>query len=71
MMRHAGAYAVSGTEERPEADSIFERTATFDRDGTFELRYLRYRRYNDQRKVLQYDGELEDVLHPPQRPAGP
>ena len=32
---------------------------TFDRNGTFELRYARYRRYDDQGKTQPYQGEVE------------
>lgn len=63
MMRHAGAFPLSGAEERPEAEAIIDRTMTFDRDGTFELRYLRYRRYSQNRPVpMVYQGEFDQEL---------
>ena len=31
----------------------------FDPDGTFELRYARYRRYDDNRDAMPYKGEFE------------
>ena len=36
---------------------------TFDKHGTFELRYLRYRRYDDRRDPLPYFGELDAEIH--------
>ena len=71
LMRHAGAYGFARGADDEEADSRYDRHPTFDRSGTFELRYLRYRRYNDHRKSLSYEGELEGELHPQQRAAGP
>ena len=35
---------------------------TFDKYGNFELRYARYRRYNDNREALQYQGEFDQQL---------
>jgi hypothetical protein len=62
MMRRAGAYALSGrtpAEEVEEPESNYDRYETFDRDATYELRYLRFRRYNDSRDKLPYQGEFD------------
>jgi hypothetical protein len=62
-MRHAGAYPLSGTEERPEEDLVVDRTSTFDRNGTFELRYARYRRHSEKRpQPATYQGEFDREL---------
>jgi hypothetical protein len=62
-MRHAGAYPLSGTEDNPEAESAFDRSATFDRHGTFELRYQRYRRHTASRPApMPYQGEFDREL---------
>jgi hypothetical protein len=42
----------------------------FDKDGSFEWRYARYRRYNDSRDPLPYQQEL-DPLPPPPPPSSP
>jgi hypothetical protein len=65
LMRRAGAYPLSNREvEDPpeEAESNYDRIQTFDRDATYELRYLRYRRYGDSRERLQYQGEFDRQL---------
>lgn len=62
MMRYAGAYGLSWKEDHPQADSRYDRFKTFDRHGTFELRYFRYRRHGDQRAPIPYAGELEEEL---------
>jgi hypothetical protein len=65
LMRRAGAYALSGrtpTEEVEEPESNYDRFETFDRDATYELRYLRYRRYSNSREKLQYQGEFDRQL---------
>jgi hypothetical protein len=65
MMRRAGAFPLSGRtppEEVEEPESNYDRYATFDRDATYELRYLRYRRYNDSRDKLPYQGEFDRQL---------
>ncbi len=61
MMHHAGAYALSNTldENIPEDRPMEERYATFDRNGSFEERYARYRRYGDNGIPHQYLGECE------------
>jgi hypothetical protein len=35
---------------------------TFDQGGSFEMRYQRYRRYNESRDPLPYTGEFEREL---------
>jgi uncharacterized membrane protein required for colicin V production len=62
MMRHAGAVPFSWKEEDPEATTSLERYATFDRDGTFELRYLRYRRGFQRGGPMPYFGEFDREL---------
>jgi len=65
LMCRAGAYPLSGREiddppEEPESN--YDRYQTFDREGTFELRYQRYRRYTDAREKLPYQGEFDRQL---------
>lgn len=62
MMRRAGAYPFAWAEDRPDADSQFDRWATFDRAGTFEMRYLRFRRHAPGREPPGYRGEFEREL---------
>jgi uncharacterized membrane protein required for colicin V production len=62
LMRHAGAYPLAWTEEKEDAENPFDRWATFDREGTFELRYARYRRHTDKRGPMNYQGELDREL---------
>lgn len=62
LMRHASAYPLANTLKKEDAESAFERFKTFDRSGTFELRYQRYRRYGDNRPPLPYQKELEQEL---------
>jgi hypothetical protein len=62
IMRRAGAYPLCAMEDNPSGETLYERYATFDRDGTFELRYLRYRRHSDIRPPLAYEGEFEKEL---------
>jgi uncharacterized membrane protein required for colicin V production len=67
VMRHAGAYPFAYREvsDATDSDSPYGRFATFDRAGSFELRYLRYRRYTDARNPLPYLGEFDRVLKRP------
>jgi uncharacterized membrane protein required for colicin V production len=62
LMRHAGAYPLCWEEDNPEAELPFDRCATFDRAGTFELRYERYRRHTGGRGPMPYGGELDKEL---------
>ncbi len=63
MMRYAGAHALAWEEDDPAAPTRYDRYRTFDRYGTFEQRYLRYRRFNDTRGPLTYERELERELY--------
>lgn len=62
LMRRAGAYPFAWSEENPDGETLFDRYATFDRGGTFELRCLRYRRHTERRGPMQYQGEFEKDL---------
>jgi hypothetical protein len=59
LMRHAGAYPLHYTEDNSELDYPYDRYRTFDREGSFELRYLRYRRHTELRGPLPYGGEFD------------
>jgi hypothetical protein len=73
MMHRAGAYPFSSSEDSsPGAvgfppgttgDSYVRRYMTFDKYGTFELRYARYRRSSESRDALPYQGEFDQELH--------
>jgi hypothetical protein len=69
LMRRAGAYPLSNREDQDypdrDPDNEYDNYITFDKYGTFELRYQRYRRYGDTRNPLKYQGELERELHRP------
>ncbi len=65
LMRHAGAYPLNNTEDRTDTDFPYDRYRTFDRDGTFELRYLRYRRYTATRGPMPYSGEFDKAIYRP------
>ncbi len=68
LMRRAGAYPLAWSEapddpgKKEEQKNAFDYWATFDRAGTFELRYARYRRHTDQRGPLTYQGEFDRDL---------
>jgi hypothetical protein len=64
LLQRAGAYALSNREDPREADftSNYGRYMTFDRYGNFELRYARYRRYNDKGETMPYLGEFDQEL---------
>lgn len=64
-MRRAGAYPLSNreVEDAPdEPETNYDRYQTFDREGSFELRYQRYRHYGDNRDKLPYQGEFDRQL---------
>lgn len=65
MMRYAGAHALAWEEDTTTGDAPtrYDQYKTFDRYGTFELRYLRYRRYNDTRAPLPYANELDREIY--------
>jgi uncharacterized membrane protein required for colicin V production len=64
LMRRAGAYPLSWDEDNPNESENLKRYVTFDRDGTFEIRYARFRRHSDKRTppTLRYEGEFESEL---------
>jgi hypothetical protein len=64
-MHRAGAYAFSNNEDgKPGASSsLYDRYKTFDKYGTFSLRYARYRRYGDNRDAATYQGEFDREIH--------
>jgi hypothetical protein len=61
-MRHAGAVPLAWKTHEEDDEPPYDRYQTFDSGGTFELRYLRYRRYSDNREPLRYGGELDREL---------
>jgi len=68
LMHRAGAYALSNDEDpkttgkEASGDRYVHKYVTFDKYGTFEQRYARYRRYNDSRDASKYSGELDQEL---------
>jgi hypothetical protein len=63
MMRQASAGSFGWKEEpSPKGDGAVDRYVSFDREGTFELRYMRYRRTTELRPALPYFGELDREL---------
>jgi hypothetical protein len=62
LMYRAGACAFSSDEDDNPKSSATTRYKTFDKYGTFELRYARYRRYNSEGVVRPYQGELDDEV---------
>jgi hypothetical protein len=62
MMRDLGAKSLVNRERDPDHDSIYERYATFDRAGTFDLRYTRYRRQTPEGESTPYRNELDQEL---------
>jgi uncharacterized membrane protein len=66
LMHRAGAYTFSNREDSRLGSSFsyYERYLTFDKHGTFELRYARYRRYGDNREPMIYLGEFDAELSP-------
>jgi hypothetical protein len=67
MMHRAGGYAFANNvdlQADPESKTT-EKYWTFDKHATFEIRYQRYRRFNDSRPdPLPYYGELDMQLKP-------
>jgi hypothetical protein len=61
LMHHAGSYPLNSEIVDPDAP-VADRFKTFDRHGTFELRYLRYRRNNAGKEPRPYLGEFEREL---------
>jgi hypothetical protein len=67
LMRRAGGYAFCNDEDskttgKPQlGDTYIAKAATFDKYGTFEQRYARYRRYRDSGESMKYTGEFDDL----------
>lgn len=59
MMRYAGSHSLAGNARQKASENRLDQFDTFDREGTFELRYNRYRRYNEERDTLPYQGEFD------------
>jgi uncharacterized membrane protein required for colicin V production len=62
LMRHAGAAPLAWKEDPDAVGTPVDRFQTFDPKGTFELRYLRYRRSTESRGPMPYFGEFEREL---------
>ena len=62
LMHYAGANGFARSADNENAESAFDRYPTFDRNGSFELRYWRYRRYSDKEGPMPYQGELDQEL---------
>jgi hypothetical protein len=69
LMYRAGAFAFANEEENtpvPESVTGMEKNYyqyyTFDKSGTFEMRYKKYRRWGDSRDATTYAGELKDDI---------
>jgi len=69
LMYRAGAYAFANEEDdKPfNPTTLYDKYYTFDKFGTFELRYKRYRRYSDARGPLSYQRELDEAIRGPRR----
>jgi len=68
LMYRAGAFAFNrGVEDLRFANSssYYDQFYTFDKYGSFELRYARYRRYGTNRDPLVYSGEFTSELAGP------
>jgi hypothetical protein len=65
LMQRAGAYAFANSldEDVKDPGTPYERYRTFDKYATFELRYARYRRYNENREALPDQGEFDREIH--------
>jgi hypothetical protein len=64
LMHRAGAYTFANADDMKTAgkdapaDRYVQKYLTFDKFGTFEQRYARYRRYNDNGEPTKYSGEF-------------
>jgi Colicin V production protein len=66
LMYRAGAFPLSTSDEDTRGgDSFYDRAWTFDKFGSFELRYARYRRHPDRGEPLLYQGELQEEVRGP------
>lgn len=59
LMFRASAYPLSRSAQNPTGEDYYDQCQTFDRQGSFELRYARYRRH---KPPMAYHGEFEDEL---------
>jgi hypothetical protein len=68
MMFRAGAYPFSNKQDSATKDpeSYYDQFYTFDKSGTFEYRYARFRRYGDTRDPVVYQHELDQDLRGPE-----
>jgi hypothetical protein len=62
LMFRASAYPLSRSADRPTGEEFYDQCQTFDRQGSFELRYARYRRH---KPPVPYHGEFDDELKQP------
>jgi hypothetical protein len=72
LMYRAGAYPFANNPDpylESEPQTPFERYLTFDKFGTFELRYARHRRYGDNREPLPYLGDFNPEISRPNWPS--
>jgi hypothetical protein len=70
LMYRAGAMPFNRGEEDlrfADSSSYYDRYFTFDKYGTFEMRYARYRRYGENRDPVVYAGELTAEIAGPAR----
>jgi hypothetical protein len=67
LLYRAGAYPLANREDPAAASDAarYDRYYTFDRQGSFEARYARYRRHGDAREPAFYRGEFDKELHRP------
>ncbi|HEV3257573.1 MAG TPA: CvpA family protein [Gemmataceae bacterium] len=65
LMHRAGTYAFANYRDpdAPEDAPLVDRYITFDQQGSFEIRYTRYRRYDDKGAKQEYKGEFDKELH--------
>ncbi len=69
LMRRAGAYTFANQEDKrvlnPDSfsDRFLKEHLTFDKYGTFEPRYARYRRYDSNWNTQPYFGECDQQVH--------
>ena len=70
LMYRAGAMSFNRGDEDlrfVDSPSYYDRYFTFDKYGSFEMRYARYRRYGDNRDPAVYSGEFGAELAGPAR----
>jgi len=69
LMFRAGAFPFANEADvnARDQESNYDKFYTFDKYGTFEYRYARYRRYGNDREPLVYQHELDAELNGPNR----